>query len=170
MISIVDRSGHHWCESEDDKLREMLADGKDYSAIGIILKRRESTVRQRASKLKATPVKGHEKWPDDDKVTLINMMKDRKKLPEIAQHLNRSVESVRSFCNRHDIRAFNINSVNWQAKLTGKTPSGSDTHKCLRCRNDFVHSGKGNHICPGCTSSKTEEVRGLPEYYVGRAI
>ena len=173
MIQTTNRINRNWCKSEDEKLRLLLKEGQSYAKISVVLKRKGTSVQQRASRLKIATGNTVQRWSTDDKQTLINMLTDGKKFSAILIALNRSEKSIRRFCSRNNLSIIDNlsirNTKNADLKIVPKKVS-QEEHKCLRCHEYFIHSGKGNHICKKCKSSKTEEASGLPEYYVGRVI
>lgn len=161
-----------WAESDDKKLRELLEKGKSYAQIGVALNRKETAVQQRASKLNVAIGKANKTWSHEDKKTLITMLQAGKQIPDIAVVINRNELAIYSFLSKHNVPTRKIQSFDYKTLLSKKEQHAKDApkHKCLRCRKWFIHDGKGNWICPPCTNNKSEESRGLPEYYVGRAI
>lgn len=178
MTPSFSRNNLAWSKSEDTKLTQLLKDGRSYAEAAIVLKRKEAAVQQRASKLKIAVNSAHKAWTGQDKELLIKMLKNGKSIAQVSAIINRNELAIYSFLRRNRIKIRTIKSFDVNEIQSNKLPAPhssskrktSDQHRCLRCHKWFKHKGVGNHICPRCTSNKPEEARGLPEYFVGKAI
>jgi len=99
------------------------------------------------------------KWTRQELATLRQMLADGMTYAKIAQHLRRSIESVRE--KAEDLRAHK----QCARKTTTHGLPRARPRKCLKCQQIFDSDGPHNRICDDC--KRTEAYGGFAIYATG---